>query len=41
MIQHNLFGEGDQVELASLNIRIPIAAFYENVLLADDGDTAA
>jgi Uma2 family endonuclease len=36
----HLYGEGDQVELASINIRIPIATFYENVLLLDDGDTA-
>ncbi len=35
----HLFGEGDQVELASLNVRMPIAAFYENVLLAEDDNT--
>jgi Uma2 family endonuclease len=36
----HLFGEGDQVELASLHIHFPIAAFYENVILPSDGDLA-
>jgi Uma2 family endonuclease len=36
----HLFGEGDQVELASLQIRIPIAAFYENVLVLTNEDLA-
>jgi Uma2 family endonuclease len=35
----HLFGEGDQVELASLNIHMPIAAFYENVMLVGDEHT--
>ena len=32
----HLFGPGDQVELASLNIAFPISALYENVTFPED-----
>lgn len=35
----HLFGPGDRVELARLNISFPIAALYENVDLPDEPDS--
>ncbi|HEU0000668.1 MAG TPA: Uma2 family endonuclease [Ktedonobacteraceae bacterium] len=32
----HIFGPGDQIELASINARFPIAAFYEGVALSED-----
>ena len=32
----HLFGPGDHIELASINIGIPIAALYEGAVLLED-----
>ena len=32
----HFFGPGDQIELASLNVRFPIAVLYENITLLED-----
>jgi hypothetical protein len=32
----HLFGPGDRIEFASINISIPIAALYEGVILLED-----
>jgi len=32
----SFLGPGDQVELASINVSIPIAALYEGVILLED-----
>src|ERR1700694_626221 len=37
----HLFGPGDQMELASLNISFPMAALYENVTLPGDAPDAS
>jgi Uma2 family endonuclease len=37
----HLFGPGDQLELASLNISFPMAALYENVTLPEDDPDAS
>ena len=37
----HLFGPGDQMELASLNISFPMAALYENVTLPEDDPDAS
>jgi Uma2 family endonuclease len=32
------FGEGDEIELASLNVRVAIASLYEDVEFIANGD---